>query len=185
MGNKKGFSLLELLAVVLFIGILAAIALPQYRRAVAKAEAAQLYEMVASLRKTVQGYYVIHDKWPTKLEELDLEYKLPIASGSVCASSNVSGGIMRNEKYELLIHGGSNFAQVSARFADGPYKCTGFSTFFEYPGYPNLENKFVCYEKPEGSQYRGVKNKKGDFCEKVMGYRFFMTNGGDANFFIY
>ena len=38
MRNKKGFTLLELLVVVLIIGILASIALPQYTKAVEKAK---------------------------------------------------------------------------------------------------------------------------------------------------
>ena len=185
MKNRRGFTLLELLVAILIIGVLAAVALPQYRRAVAKAEAAQLYEAVMSLKETVQGYYMIHDKWPTKLEDLDLKYELPIVSGSVCDSSNVSGGVMRNEKYEFLVYSGNSFAQVSGRFADGPYKCTGFSAFFEYLEFPILENKFLCYEKIEGHSTRGVKNKKGDFCEKVMGYRFLSADSGNSNFFIY
>ena len=184
MWDEKGFTLLELLVTVLIIGVLAAVALPQYRRAVAKSEAAQLYEAVVSMKETVQSYYMVNNKWPTKLEDLDLKYELPIASGSVCNSNGDYGGIMRNEKYEFLIYSGNSFSQVSARFASGPYKCTGFSSFFEYSSYKALENKFLCYERPESSGTRGAKNKKGDFCEKVMGYKFFMTNGGDSNFFI-
>lgn len=185
MKNKKGFTLLELLVVVLIIGVLAAVALPQYRRAVAKAEAVQLYEAVASMAETVQSYYMVNDKWPKELEDLDLKYELPIVDESICGSTSVSGGVMRNEKYEFLIYGGTSFSQVSARFASGPYKCTGFSVFLDYPAYKELANRFLCYERVEGSSSRGSKNKKGDFCEKVMGYRFFVKDSGSSNFFIW
>lgn len=46
MNNKKGFTLIEILTVVLIIGILSGVALPQYRRVMQKAYAAQAVTMM-------------------------------------------------------------------------------------------------------------------------------------------
>ena len=177
--NKHGFTLIELLVVVLIIGILAAIALPQYRRAVAKAEAAQLYGAAADMVRGAQTFYAIQDKWPTKIEELDIPYNLPVVEDSVCKSSALSGGIVRNEKYEFVLGTSTSWNTVSTRFASGPYKCTGF--MYHLKGNNNL-TRLLCFEKPEGHSTRGVKNKKGDFCEKVMGYKYYSSDSS-TNYF--
>ena len=63
MKNIKGFTLLEMLVVVLIIGILASVALPQYTRAVNKAKFAQIDIIVAMFKKNALAYTSKHG-WP-------------------------------------------------------------------------------------------------------------------------
>ena len=51
---KKAFTLIELLVVVLIIGILAAVALPQYQKAVAKSRMAQIWPILSHLEQQIK-----------------------------------------------------------------------------------------------------------------------------------
>ncbi len=56
MKDKSGFTLIEMLVVVLIIGILAGIALPQYTLAVEKARSAEALMNLATIKREIQFY---------------------------------------------------------------------------------------------------------------------------------
>ena len=71
--KNKAFTLIELLVVVLIIGILSAIALPQYRKAVMKARFTQLKVLTKSLADAEEIYHLANGQYATKLEDLDIQ----------------------------------------------------------------------------------------------------------------
>ena len=73
MKNKQAFTLIELLVVVLVIGILAAVALPQYQVAVTKSRYATLKNLTHSIAQAQEIYYLANGKYATDFEELSVE----------------------------------------------------------------------------------------------------------------
>ncbi len=71
--DTKGFTLIELLVVVLIIGILAAVALPQYQKAVNKSRATQAVTLLKSLVDAQEVFFVSNNTYTDDLTALDID----------------------------------------------------------------------------------------------------------------
>lgn len=63
--NRKGFTLLELLMVVIIIGILATVAMPQYQKFRDKAIDAEAFQMLGAIARAEELYYMLHGVYLT------------------------------------------------------------------------------------------------------------------------
>ena len=127
---SNGFTLIELLVVVLIMGILAAVALPQYQKAVYKARATEAVLMANNLQKAVD-MYILENGWEGT--ELDITEDLSI---DVSSSSCFAAGALRwydNGKVSYRIWvGGSNGQTCNS------------GLFLELDKYPGGEWTKIC-----------------------------------------
>ena len=78
--KERGFSLIELVIVVAIIGILVAIALPQYQNYQVRSKVTEALVMGTSVQRAVVSYYNSKDMWPVSNLELGLPVDTELSS---------------------------------------------------------------------------------------------------------
>ncbi len=72
--NFSGFTLVELLVVVLIIGILVAVALPQYEKSVEKSRAAEAVVFFRTIAEAEKRYYMATGEYTDDISALDISF---------------------------------------------------------------------------------------------------------------
>ena len=71
--NRKGFTLLEVMIVVIIVGILSSVALPQYITTLEKGKSAEAISNIGSLRTSLDRYWYQNAAGTTDIDELDVD----------------------------------------------------------------------------------------------------------------
>ncbi|ACC99043.1 PilE-like protein [Elusimicrobium minutum Pei191] len=135
---KKGFTLIELLVVVLIIGILAAIALPQYNKAVAKSRMAEAMVNGKAFMLALERHYLMTSESPT-FESLDIELQGAVNTG---ANEHALDHITHN-KMSYEIGNGGKFIRIVPRASAGPI--AGMQLHYHRDG------QIYCYSHKAGA----------------------------------
>jgi prepilin-type N-terminal cleavage/methylation domain-containing protein len=132
MSKRKGFTLIELLVVVLIIGILAAIALPQYNKAVLKSRTAQAALMLKAITDAQERYYLETGAYTNNIKDLDV-----VVPDELIGAWGVAGDSARPMVY-LYACASNRTCAATVYSADMPY--LEFTMKFD----PSYKGKHWC-----------------------------------------
>jgi type IV pilus assembly protein PilE len=107
--DKKAFTLIELLVVILIIGILAAIALPQYRRSLLKSRAAEALISNKAISEASDRYFLANSHYTSNLSKLDITFPYPVTTANAPGDRIVNP---QGKTFALLAY--PNYAQTGA-----------------------------------------------------------------------
>lgn len=142
---QKGFTLVELLVVVLIMGILAAVALPQYEKAVYKARMAEVESVLGTVHKARQVYELATgESTPRSFDDLDIA--LPAQCKEYALDSSGTHMGWKCGKYVVYMAtgttlatigdlGGCNYCHFDKLYPSGEFSCREKGTDTLYAQY--------------------------------------------------
>ncbi len=159
---NKAFTLIELLVVVLIIGILSAVALPQYQKAVEKARLTEAFIGLKALATASDIYFLANNTRPYDFTVLDIDF--PVKEYRTYDGK---------ENAEILVQNGADY-------------------YLDVDGYmaARPKNIFVQLEYVwDSQQYRcrvfvgkDTKSSGHDLCKSLGGV--FLTEGSGSTFYL-
>ena len=154
--QNKGFTLVELLMVVFIIGVLSALAIPQYEKAIARARYAEIQTLTEQLNDAEEMYFMEHGYYTNNFNQLK-DFRVP--GWTIKNSERIPGAILRKDDGK---------AQLDLRtILTGDRGRAIIGTLFKKKG-GAWTNSYVIYS-PHGGWREGVRecrsNVTGDYAE--------------------
>ena len=141
--SRLGFTLIELLVVVLIIGILAAVAVPQYQKAVIKARATEIKTFISNVEKAMD-LYILENGYSADTTQIGLDaLNLDVSSycntfdtaTALCTAKTFSiyRPIVRSSEWDMnlypneAIFGSSNLFVMKSESGPDLFTCRAYS----------------------------------------------------------
>ncbi len=182
--NNKAFTLIELLVVVLIIGILAAIALPQYTKTVEKSRMAEAQTMMKALSDAANRYYMQNNTYGgidiSSTGNLDIEIPAPGTSRfeyGITVTPSDTDPTAAGKK--ALADGTVTAAWLFTRRADGGVINTGTGKNV-YGLQTSLQNgglsSRICFDAANHANCKALTNVNTTSCGTNGGYYYCQIN---------
>lgn len=160
--NEKGFTLIELIVVIVIIGILAAVAIPKFVGMTGKARDAALKGFMGSLRDAA---VLTHGKW---LASGGTEDNVTLEDGTVvtmCSANNAGTGCANNAVFGYPT-ANANGIEKAVKFDNTTFIPVAASNTvkFYYKGYKN-KNCYVEYDYSQANKSPDITMNDSD-CNK-------------------
>ena len=166
--NQKGFTLIELLVVVLIIGILAAMALPQYFKAVERSRMAEAIQLLTNVAQAQQRKYLQINKYTGQYTGLDVAPKGASADTYYTKGAPATGN--GGNGFEIVLHGTDvrdGYVEAT-RFAKD---ATGTSATLQY------NYKLKRYYSNTGTECFGDDENGAALCADFCGIDYLAADG--------